>query len=201
MMNHSLPPYIACDINDRKRKRKWENKQKRKAKLEKEKLNRRVERVDRHQTQFSYVSSEKDRYGTNIPYKRTQEFYKSSAWKSCRDQYLDSRDKVCSCCGRTPDPNFKKVKADPNRPQWQKDQLRHEWQCNRILVDHKLPIKYYWGLRLTPSNFQLLCGVCNEEKMNKINYTDYKRVMESSTGIVKTDNGVKHIELLKVVKK
>ena len=78
MMKHSLPPYIACDINDRKRKRKWENKQKRKAKLEKEKLNRKVERVDRHQTQFSYVSSEKDRCGTNISYKRTQEFYGST---------------------------------------------------------------------------------------------------------------------------
>jgi len=79
--------------------------------------------------------------------------------------------------------------------------LAYEFQCNRILVDHKLPVKYYWGLRLTPSNFQLLCGVCNEKKMNEINSTHYKRVMESSTGNVKTDKGVKHIELLKVIKK
>ena len=40
-------------------------------------------------------------------------------------------------------------------------------EVNRILVDHKLPIKYYWGLRLTPSNFQLLCGHCNRTKGNR----------------------------------
>ena len=103
------------------------------------------------------------------PYEKTRAFYNTPEWKSCRNQYLDSRgEKRCDCCGRIPDPNYKPVKPNPNRPQWEKDKLKYEWQCNRILVDHKLPVKYYWGLRLTPSNFQLLCGLCNEEKMNEI---------------------------------
>ena len=202
MMTNSLPPNIACDIKDFKRRIKWEKKQKKKLKLEREKLNRRKESVERSEKHFSYISTVKDRCVTNVSYKKTKEFYKTSAWKDCRNQYLDSRgEKLCDCCGRIPDPNYKPVKPNPNRPQWEKDKLKYEWQCNRILVDHKLPIKYYWGLRLTPSNFQLLCGLCNEIKMNEINSIDYKRVMESSTGIVKTDKGVKHIELLKVIKK
>ena len=192
---------ITCDIKDVKRRIKWDKKQKKKLKLEREKLSRRKEAGERSEKHFSYISTEKDRHKTDINYNTTREFYQSPDWKKCRDEYLEGRDKVCSCCGRRPDPNYKRVKANPNRPQWVKNKLAYEWQCNRILVDHKLPIKYYWGLRLTPSNFQLLCGVCNEEKMNKVNSKDYKRVMESSTGIVKTEKGVKHLEVLKVVKK
>ena len=193
---------ITCNIKDFKRRIKWEKKQKKKLKLERQKLSKGKETIGRSDKHFSYVSTSEDRRKTNIPYEKTRAFYNTPEWKSCRNQYLDSRgEKLCDCCGRIPDPNYKPVKPNPNRPQWEKDKLKYEWQCNRILVDHKLPIKYYWGLRLTPSNFQLLCGVCNREKMNNINDKDYERVMESSTGIVKTDNGVKHIEVLKVLKK
>ena len=193
---------ITCAIKDVKRRIKWEKKEKRRLKKERKKLSRRKELVERSEKHFSYVSTEEDRSYTNKSYKITKGFYETPEWKICRDQYLASRvEKICDCCGRITDPNYRPVKRDRNRPQWEKDKLRYEFECNRILVDHKLPIKYYWGLRLTPSNFQLLCGVCNREKMNNINDKDYERVMESSTGIVKTDNGVKHIEVLKVLKK
>ena len=195
---------ITCAIKDVKRRIKWEKKEKKRLKKEREKLSRREEAVERSEKHFSYVSTTKDRCLTNISYKQTSEFYDTPEWKSCRDQYLDSRgeNRSCDCCGRIPDPDWKPVKPNRNRPQWEKDKLKYEWQCNRpLLVDHKLPVKYYWGLRLTPSNFQLLCGVCNEKKMNDIFSTHHKRVMESSTGNVKTDKGVKHIELLKVIKK
>ena len=194
---------ITCAIKDVKLRIKWEKKEKKRLKKEREKLSRRKEAVGRSDKHFSYVSTSEDRRKTNIPYEKTRAFYNTPEWKSCRNQYLDSRgeNRSCDCCGRIPDPNYRRVKADKNRPQWEKNKLAFEFQCNRILVDHKLPVKYYWGLRLTPSNFQLLCGVCNEKKMNEINSTHYKRVMESSTGNVKTDKGVKHIELLKVIKK
>tara|TARA_B100001113_G_scaffold110115_1_gene89258 strand:- start:411 stop:1013 length:603 start_codon:yes stop_codon:yes gene_type:complete len=193
---------ITCAIKDVKRRIKWEKKEKKRLKKEREKLSRREEAVERSEKHFSYVSTSEDRRETNISYKRTRAFYATPEWKSCRNQYLESRgEKICDCCGRIPDPNYRRVKPDRNRPQWEKNKLEYEFQCNRILVDHKLPVKYYWGLRLTPSNFQLLCGVCNGKKMNEINSTHYERVMESSTGNVKTDKGVKHIELLKVIKK
>ena len=107
---------ITCDIKDVKRRIKWDKKQKKKLKLEREKLSRRKEAEERSEKYFSYVSTEKDRYKTNINYNTTREFYKSSDWKRCRDEYLESRDQVCSCCGRRPDPNYKRVKPNPNRP-------------------------------------------------------------------------------------
>ena len=120
-------------------------------------------------------------------------------WKKCRDEWLENKEKVCKKCGRIPDPNYRRVKPDRNRPQWEKDKLAYEFQSNRILVDHMLPIKYYWHLRLTPSNFQMLCGVCNQEKLNNVSSKYLKEV--NNTGLVNTEEGVKPIEIIKVVKK
>ena len=156
-----------------------------------------VEKNRRRQTkQFSYVG---DRKSTNMDWETCKEFYTSWEWKKCRDEWLENKEKKCKKCGRIPDPNYRRVKPDRNRPQWEKDKLAYEFQSNRILVDHRLPIKYYWHLRLTPSNFQMLCGVCNEEKLNKVSSKYLKEV--NNTGLVNTEEGVKPLEIIKVVKK
>ena len=109
---------------------------------------------------------------TDIPYSECQEFYETDEWKKVRDDYTSKQPKPFQChtCGRTPDPNYKKAPIKRDRPEHEKERLRREFNENRILVDHKLPIKYYWNLRLNQDNFQLLCGCCNEEKGNTVRY-------------------------------
>ena len=114
----------------------------------------------------------KDTEKTNIPYGQCQEFYETDEWKKVRDDFLSKQPKPFQChqCGRTPDPNYEKAPMKRDRPEHEKQRLRREFNQNRILVDHKLPIKYYWNLRLDQDNFQLLCGCCNEEKGNTVRY-------------------------------
>ena len=114
----------------------------------------------------------KDTERTNIPYGQCQEFYETDEWKNVRDDFLSKQPKPFQChqCGRAPDPNYEKAPMKRDRPEHEKQRLRREFNQNRILVDHKLPIKYYWNLRLNQDNFQLLCGCCNEEKGNTVRY-------------------------------
>ena len=113
---------------------------------------------------------------TNIPYDETQEFYETPAWKNARDKYMSQQPKPFQChkCGRSPDPNYKKAPIKMGRSEREKQQLEREWNQNRIVVDHILPVKYFWNLKLEPDNFQLLCGCCNKEKLNTINWDDLK---------------------------
>ena len=98
----------------------------------------------------------------------------------------------CACCGAIPDSDYKKVEIDMNRPQSEKDMLYHEFQANRLVVDHKLPIKHFWHLRLEHSNLQMLCGLCNKEKLNTYSVSDIEKIHS----ITNTPQ-----QLLKVVKK
>ena len=118
---------------------------------------------------------------SNIPYEVTRAFYETEEWKKTRDKWLKRKkrklarkNKVMSCvmCGAIPDPDYRPVKPDKNRSQAERDMLEHEFQANRLLVDHKLPIKYFWHLRLEPSNFQTLCGLCNKMKCNTYSRKD-----------------------------
>ena len=118
---------------------------------------------------------------SNIPYEVTRAFYETEEWKKTRDKWLKRKkrklarkNKVMSCvmCGAIPDPDYRPVKPDKNRSQAERDMLEHEFQANRLLVDHRLPIKYFWHLRLEPSNFQTLCGLCNKMKCNTYSKKD-----------------------------
>ena len=71
---------------------------------------------------------------------RTVKFYSSGAWRKLRD-YIKLRDKgLCQQC----------------------------FKDKRIVVgtevDHIIPIKVDWSLRLTESNLWLLCGTCHRRK-------------------------------------
>ena len=112
---------------------------------------------------------------TNIPLQNRKAFYKSDEWKTARDEFLSKqREMKRQKCGRTPDPNFKKAPIKMDRSEHDKELLLKHFQRNRILVDHKLPIRYYWTQRLDPENFQLLCGCCNEKKLNTVSWQDLK---------------------------
>ena len=127
---------------------------------------------------------------SNIPYEVTRAFYETEEWKKTRDKWLKRKKrklarkgKVMSCvmCGAIPDPNYRPVKPDKNRSQAERDMLEHEFQANRILVDHRLPIKYFWHLRLEPSNFQTLCGNCNKFKCNTYTRKDLIELNRASS--------------------
>ena len=111
-----------------------------------------------------------------------------------RNNFMNDKNTVmkCACCGAIPDSDYKKVEIDMNRPQSEKDMLYHEFQANRLVVDHKLPIKHFWHLRLEPSNLQMLCGLCNKEKLNTYSVSDIEKIHS----ITNTPQ-----QLLKVVKK
>ena len=112
---------------------------------------------------------------TDIPLQNRKEFYKSDEWKTARDKFLSEQPVMkCNKCGRTPDPNFKKAPIKLDRSEHDKELLRKHFNRNRILVDHKLPLRYYWTQRLEPENFQLLCGCCNEKKLNTVSWHDFK---------------------------
>ena len=181
----------ASDLRGARRRTKKKAKRILEAKQIKENRRERVERNKRrNKTKFGtgIVSSTSNIQKSDIPQEQRDAFYQTQEWKDTRDEWKVGKDEVCACCGRRPDPNYKKAKIDRNRPQEEKEFLYNEFNKNRLLVDHILPIKTYWGLRLEKDNFQYLCGTCNKEKCNTISYRDVKRVL----GKVKT------IEIIKV---
>ena len=179
------------DLKRARRKTKKKSKKILEAKRIKE---NRIERVQRNKRRnkakfgTGIVSSTSNIQKSDIPQDQRDAFYQTQEWKDARDEWKVGKDEVCAKCGRRPDPNYKKAPIDRNRPQEEKEFLYNEFNKNRLLVDHILPIKTYWGLRLEKDNFQNLCGCCNKEKCNTISYRDVKRVL----GKVKT------IEIIKV---
>ena len=142
------------------------------------------ERTKKHDDLLNHMTK------SNIPYEVTRAFYETEEWKKTRDKWLKRKkrklarkNKVMSCvmCGAIPDPNYRPVKPDKNRSQAERDMLEHEFQANRLLVDHRLPIKYFWHLRLEPSNFQTLCGHCNKMKCNTYSRKDLIELNRASS--------------------
>ena len=163
----------AKELKERKEKRRAKELEQK----EKEKLAARKTRAAAYPKYYDTgVNHMREVEKTDIPFFMTEEFYETDRWKEERDKFLAKQPKMkCQKCGAEPDPNYKKAPPDKNRPQSEKDRLRREWNRNRILVDHVLPVKYFWNLRLDPENFQLLCGCCNEEKLNTYRFEDYKQ--------------------------
>ena len=196
--------WIHCKIptNPKKllqKQKEWKNKVEKEERRRVKELNRIKARKERqkgykkYHDPIGFISSTTK---TDMDYEHTKAFYETIEWKQTRDKFLSDRKTVmmCSECGATPDPNYRKVKPDKNRSQAEKDMLEHEFQANRLVVDHKLPIKYFWHLRLEPSNFQILCGLCNKDKLNTYSQKD---VIKLNRSISKD----KPLQLLEIIKK
>tara|TARA_B100001989_G_scaffold139468_1_gene99023 strand:- start:368 stop:1108 length:741 start_codon:yes stop_codon:yes gene_type:complete len=179
-----------------KRSRKEKEKKKKEILKQKEeqKINARKERQKQYEKYHEIGTLRCSAYPTDIPYKERKAFYKTEQWIIMRNNFMNDKNTVmkCACCGAIPDSDYKKVEIDMNRPQSEKDMLYHEFQANRLVVDHKLPIKHFWHLRLEPSNLQMLCGLCNKEKLNTYSVSDIEKIHS----ITNTPQ-----QLLKVVKK
>ena len=179
-----------------KRSRKEKEKKKKEILKQKEeqKIKARKERQKQYEKYYEIGTLRCSAYPTDIPYKERKAFYKTEQWIIMRNNFMNDKNTVmkCACCGAIPDSDYKKVEIDMNRPQSEKDMLYHEFQANRLVVDHKLPIKHFWHLRLEPSNLQMLCGLCNKEKLNTYSVSDIEKIHS----ITNTPQ-----QLLKVVKK
>ena len=143
-----------------------------------EKKRNREERKTRYTKYISMDLNQHSMNQTDIPYKERKKFYESDEWKQVRDKFKEGKELKCASCGRKPDPNYKKEKIDLNRSPEEKERLRIEWEQNRIVIDHKLPVRFFWHLRLKPANFQLLCGCCNEEKLNWIRSEHFQKMLQ-----------------------
>lgn len=78
-------------------------------------------------------------------YDVAQQFYRSDEWKAVRNEVVESQPLVCKGCG-----------------------LDMHDDRKMINVDHILPLRFFWFLRLTLSNLQILCRDCNECKGNRV---------------------------------
>jgi len=81
----------------------------------------------------------------SITFAESQKFYESNEWKTCKHIFYSSgKEKKCNKCG-----------------------------ClNDLQIDHILPVRRYWEKRLSQSNLQFLCAVCNKEKRNDVGECD-----------------------------
>ena len=80
-----------------------------------------------------------------------RKFYESDEWKTCRDKFVKGKKLVCCKCGST----------------------------ERVVADHILPVRRFPQYRLLESNLQLLCGLCNRDKGNKVEVKQISKQKES----------------------
>ena len=81
-------------------------------------------------------------------------FYDSWDWKHLSYDIKLKRGRRCECCG---------AKAPEVR----------------IVTDHIKPLRFYWHLRLDPTNLQVLCDDCNRGKASR-DITDFRVTSASS---------------------
>ena len=119
---------------------------------------------------------------TNKTLYATKKFYKTDEWKEARDEFLKGKKLKCEGCGKTPhfDPyknnDINDYNFDADYSCFTNCQELEEYRDDQIRVDHKLPVKHFWHLRLNPVNFQMLCGSCNKSKSNWILYHHLKEM-------------------------
>lgn len=78
-----------------------------------------------------------------VPLADRRRFYRSAEWKRMRVTILERDCSSCRLCGARGD------------------------RGAILNVDHVRPLKFHWGLRLDPTNLQVLCSDCNEGKGNR----------------------------------
>ena len=173
-----LPNHLACDINDVKRKERWEKKKLRldvkagkrykNGSLIKGDLNKLSGAIDYTKGNVHYSSF-------SHTYKEGMDFYNSPQWIKVRDEFrsnLISSGKEFKCfkCGGT----------------------------DHVCVDHILPLRKFWQYRFCKYNLQLLCHPCNKTKGNYVDYNFLREIKDR----LKEDklNGIKDkkIEIYKI---
>ena len=90
-----------------------------------------------HQDEQAKQTRQYDRYARDS---KTVRFYSSTAWKKLRAMIKVRDNGLCQSC------------------------LADKHIVIGTIVDHIIPIKVDWNLRLTESNLQLLCHSCHEKK-------------------------------------
>ena len=79
---------------------------------------------------------------TNTPWEDQKKFYQSADWKELSRRFKNKNSHITRC------PNCKR-----------------SWSNKvRVNVDHVLPLRDYFHLRLDENNLQILCGDCNKAK-------------------------------------
>ena len=90
-----------------------------------------------HTNEQAIQTKQYDRYARD---EKTVRFYSSNAWKKLRAVIRVRDNGLCQAC------------------------LKDKRLVAGTLVDHIIPIKQDWSLRLTESNLQLICHSCHEKK-------------------------------------
>lgn len=80
---------------------------------------------------------------------KAKEFYLSQQWRFLRYEVFLRDGRICVLCGATPEDG------------------------TRLHVDHVIPLRQDWGLRLKIDNLQVLCEECNQGKGSK-DSTDWR---------------------------
>lgn len=80
---------------------------------------------------------------------KAKEFYFSPAWRYLRYDVFLRDGKICAVCGATPEDG------------------------TRLHVDHIIPLRQDWSLRLKAENLQVLCEECNQGKGSR-DSTDWR---------------------------
>lgn len=80
---------------------------------------------------------------------KAKEFYLSPAWRYLRYDVFLRDGKICAVCGATPEDG------------------------TRLHVDHIIPLRQDWSLRLKAENLQVLCEECNQGKGSR-DSTDWR---------------------------
>lgn len=92
---------------------------------------------DEHKQEFTKNNRYYDRYHRSD---RTKKFYHSAAWKRARELIKIRDNGLCQSC------------------------LGDRRLTVGTIVDHVIPVKVNWNLRLTEDNLQLLCQGCHNKK-------------------------------------
>lgn len=99
---------------------------------------------NRYCKEHEYLHAENHRkYNRFIRDKKTDSFYKSKSWVLTRQQVLIRDNGLCQHC------------------------LTNKKITLAEMVDHVVPIKVRWDLRLTLSNLQSLCNACHNTKTSE----------------------------------
>jgi 5-methylcytosine-specific restriction endonuclease McrA len=80
---------------------------------------------------------------------KSKEFYASQQWRFLRYEVFLRDGRICVLCGATPEDG------------------------TRLHVDHIIPLRQDWGLRLKIDNLQVLCEECNHGKGSR-DSTDWR---------------------------
>jgi 5-methylcytosine-specific restriction endonuclease McrA len=93
--------------------------------------------------------------------RKLKRFYSSRAWRAARFRALRDHGYRCFYCGATPGDG-----------------------TTKIVIDHRLPLRHFYHLRLSPENLVPACQKCNLGKGSTVDEGDKIAATENPTGAV-----------------